>query len=453
MQILSTIFYFIITIGVLVLVHEFGHFIAAISLGMRADVFAVGMGSRLFGWNKTTGFSFGTLRSDVDLEGNTDYRVSLFPIGGYVKIAGMIDESMDTEFLKHEPQPWEFRSKPIWKRAVVLSAGVIMNVILAVAIFWGIIYHQGKDIRPVTEIGYVAPGSPAEKFGLRVSDKILALNDKPVKQWDEIESLLYTESVGSDLTFHIERSGTPVIIFIKRTSVPDLTEQRFGILPTGLVPVVAAVDAGKPAGMIGLQPNDTILGVNDAPVSYGSLSELIKAHADKEMMLVWKRGDQRMEKKVTPTHEGRIGISLEAGYTGTVLHLQYGFFEALPVGIKEVTLTSQLFLDNIYQIIAGRASFSKSLGGPVKIAQMASRSAENGLTAFLGFLAILSISLALLNILPFPALDGGHLVFLAYEGIFRKQIPDKIKIGIQSVGFFLLLAFMAFVVYNDVVNF
>ena len=453
MEILSTIFYFIITIGVLVLVHEFGHFIAAISLGMRAEVFAVGMGSRLFGWNKKTGFSFGTIPGGVDLEGNTDYRVSLFPIGGYVKIAGMIDESFDTEFLKHEPQSWEFRSKPIWKRAVVLSAGVIMNVILAIVIFWGIIYYQGRDIRPVTEIGYVAPGSPAEKFGFRVSDKILALNNKPVKQWDEIESSLYTESVSNDLTFHIERNGAPAEIFIKRSAVPDLTEERFGILPAGLVPVVATVEAAKPAGLIGLQPNDTILAVNGVRVSYGSLSELVKAHADKEIVLAWKRGDRRMEKKVTPTHEGRIGISLDAGYTGTVLHLQYGLFEALPVGIRDVTLTSQLFLANIYQIIAGKASFSKSMGGPVKIAQMANRSAENGLAAFLGFLALLSISLALLNILPFPALDGGHLVFLAYEGIFRKEIPDNIKIGIQSAGFFLLLAFMAFVVYNDVVNF
>jgi regulator of sigma E protease len=135
------------------------------------------------------------------------------------------------------------------------------------------------------------------------------------------------------------------------------------------------------------------------------------------------------------------------------VHEQFGLFEALPIGVKEVTLTTQLFLANIYQIVVGKASFGKSVGGPVKIAQMANRSAESGAVPFLGFIALLSVSLALINILPFPALDGGHLVFLAYEGIFRKQVPDKVKIGLQQVGFFILLAFMLFVVYNDVVNF
>ncbi len=208
MEILSTIFYFIITIGVLVLVHEFGHFIAAICSACAPKCLPSAWAADCSAGTRRPDFPSEHSQRDLDLEGNTDYRVSLFPIGGYVKIAGMIDESLDTEFFKHEPQPWEFRSKPIWKRAVVLSAGVMMNVILAIVIFWGIIYYQGRDIRPVTEIGYIAPGSPAEKFGLRVSDKILALNDKPVKQWDEIESSLYTESVGqrSDIPHRTQRS-------------------------------------------------------------------------------------------------------------------------------------------------------------------------------------------------------------------------------------------------------
>ena len=200
MTILSTIFYFIITIGILVLVHEMGHFLAAKFFGMRVDTFSLGFPPRAFGKKI----------------GETDYCISWIPIGGYVKIAGMIDESFDTEFLNKEPQPWEFRSKPIWQRMIVISAGVIMNLLLAIFIFWGIIFHQGKMIRPVTEIGYVAPNSPAAKSGLHIGDKIVSINNHPVKQWDEIESMLYIESVTHDLTIQVHRSDTVNNILIRR---------------------------------------------------------------------------------------------------------------------------------------------------------------------------------------------------------------------------------------------
>ncbi len=437
MEILSTIFYFLITIGVLVLVHEFGHFIAAKLFGMRVDTFSIGFPPRAFGKKI----------------GETDYCVSWIPIGGYVKIAGMIDESMDTEFLNREPQSWEFRSKPKWQRAVVLSAGVCMNVLLAVLIFWGIIYDQGRIIRPVTEIGYVKPNSPAAKAGLRVGDKILAVNDSPIREWTDIESSIYTESVTHDLLLRVQRADSTVRVLIRRSDLPDLTEEQFGILPAGLVPVVAAVDQGKPAEKIGLQPGDTIVSVNGAPVSYGSLPEIVRAHAGKEITLAWARGEQAMSARVTPSPEGRIGIQLQAAYNGPVVHEQYSFFAALPVGIREVTVTSKLFIANLYQIIVGKASLTKSVGGPIKIAQMANRSAEGGVASFLGFMALLSVTLALLNILPFPALDGGHLLFLAYEAIFGREVPNKIRIAILQTGIILLLAFMAFVIYNDVVNF
>jgi regulator of sigma E protease len=453
MTLISTLFYFILTIGILVLVHEFGHFLAAILCGMRAEVFAVGMGSRVFGWNKRTKFTFGKLPEDIDLEGNTDYRIALFPIGGYVKIAGMIDESLDTEFLKQEPQPWEFRSKPKWQRALVLSAGVLMNLLLAIIIFWGIIYHQGKTIRPVTEIGSVVLHSPAAKAGLLTGDKILSINGRPIDQWDEIESSLYTESVTHDLRLRIQRSDSIMNIVIRHSDVPDFTEERFGINPVGEVPLIIDVDKEKPAGLIGLQPGDTITGIEGVPVSAGKLPEVIRLHKGKEILLTWTRGDQKMSAHVTPNEEGRIGIQIASVYQGPFQRQEYGFFEALPAGIEELKFTSVLFLSNIYQLVIGKASLSKSVGGPVKIAQMAKRSADSGFLNFLGFVGLLSISLALLNILPFPALDGGHLLFLAIEAIIRREVPVKIKIAIQQAGFILLLVFMAFVLYNDVINF
>ncbi len=437
MEILITIFYFIITIGILVFVHELGHFLAAKYFKMRVDTFSIGFPPRAFGKKI----------------GETDYCISWIPIGGYVKIAGMIDESLDTEHLNKEPKPWEFRSKPKWQQAIVLSAGVLMNLLLAIVIFWGIIYYQGKTVRPTTEIGFVTKESSAAKAGLRVGDKILAINNKQIKNWDEIESFIYTESVANDITLRVERFGKENEIRILRSDIPDFTEERFGILPTGLAAVVSTVEKGKPADKIGLQSGDTINTINGTKVWFGSLQEIVRENAGKEILLTWIRGEEKMEALVTPTSEGRIGISLDVAYTGPVFVEQYGFLEALPAGIRELKITTELFISNLYQIVVGKASLSKSVGGPVKIAQLAKRSADSGIIQFFGFLALLSISLALLNILPFPALDGGHLVFLGFEAIFRREVPSKIKIVIQQAGIILLLVFMAFVIYNDVINF
>ncbi len=451
MEFLSSVFYFVITIGVLVFIHEFGHFAAARLFGIRADVFALGMGYRLFGYNRVNGFSLGKLAPDVELNGHTDYRVSAFPIGGYVKIAGMIDESLDTEFLSKEPQPWEFRSKPIWQRMIVLSAGVVMNVVLAIAVFWGLIYHNGKIVHPVTEIGYVSVNSPAQRAGLQQGDKILAVNGTSVTYWEDIDNLIYAENFGENIVISILRDGGIQPVPIKASSIPE-NPDSFGLLPAGAVPVVGNVEKGKPAEGIGLIPRDTILSVNGVKVTFASLPIMVQQNASKQIVLQWKRGDKFLEAKVVPTAEGKIGITLFPAYRGPVDHMRYTLLEAFPASIKDVAKTSAFLVSSLWQVAVGKVSFSKSVGGPVKIAQMANQAAEEGGTSFLTFISLLSLSLAFINILPFPALDGGHLLFVSYEGIFRKEIPAKVKIALQQTGFFLLLAFMAVVLYNDISN-
>jgi regulator of sigma E protease len=451
MEFISSVFYFVIVIGVLVFIHEFGHFAAARLFGIRADVFALGMGYRLFGYNRVNGFSFGKLDPDVDLNGHTDYRISAFPIGGYVKIAGMIDESLDTEFLNKEPQPWEFRSKPIWQRMIVLSAGVAMNIVLAISIFWGLIYYNGKIVHPVTEIGYVVANSPAQHAGLQQGDKILAVNESSVVYWEDVDNLIYAENFGENITFKIFRDGRIQSIPIKASSIPE-NPDNFGLLPAGAVPVVGNVEKGKPAEGIGLIPRDTILSVNGVKVTYASLPIMVQQNASKQIVLQWKRGEKFLEAKVVPTAEGKIGITLFPAYRGPVDHTRYTLLAAFPTSIKDVARTSVFLVNSLWQVAAGKVSFSKSVGGPVKIAQMANQAAEEGKTSFLTFIALLSLSLAFINILPFPALDGGHLLFVTYEGIFRREIPAKVKIALQQTGFFLLLAFMAVVLYNDISN-
>ena len=443
MQFLETIFYFIVTLGVLVFVHEFGHFLAAKLCGMRVDRFSIGFPPRAFGKQI----------------GETDYCVSWIPIGGYVKIAGMIDESFDTEYLSKAPEPWEFRAKPIWQRMIVISAGVIMNILLAIAIFWGINYVQGKSVRETTEIGHVFDGSEAARGGLKAGDRVMQINGTSIAHWDQILNAVYVKNMGSDITFTVLRDGHEVQVFFPRTSIPEPTERSFestfGIVPNHMEVVIGTVEPGKPADVLGLKPRDVILSLNGTAVDFNDqkVKEIVQAHAGKPLMIEWKRGEQIMKGSTIPTDDGRIGISFGLIYTGPVTKVQYSLLEAFPEGMNDIVNYTRLSVQQIWQIITGKRPFAESVSGPVKIAQLATQTAELGIITYLGFMALLSISLAILNILPFPALDGGHLIFLVYEGVFRREIPVRVKLGLQKAGFVLLLAFMAFVVYNDIINY
>lgn len=437
MEIISAIFYFILTIGVLVLVHELGHFAAAKLTKMRVERFSIGFPPRAFG---------------IKI-GETDYCISWIPIGGYVKIAGMIDESFDTEHLSRPPEPWEFRSKPMLHRMFVITAGVLMNILLAIGIFWGLNFFEGQEIWPTTEIGFVAENSPAAKTGLKRGDKVLSVNGAAVKYWDEIESSIYVENMGRDIILSVDRSGRTVELSVSRSDIPSIEETRFGILPKNVAAGVGTVEDGKPAQLIDLKTGDLILSVNREPVDFYTIRETIKKYASKEVEIEWRRNGSVEKARVTPTDEGRIGISLRPHYLGPVERMKFSFFGALVQGVKNLVDSMRGFFINILAIIQGNVSLSESVGGPVRIAQIASQSAQAGASSFLRVMAWLSMTLALLNILPFPALDGGHLMFLVYEGVFRREIPAKVKMALQQVGFALLLVFMAFVLYNDIVNF
>ncbi len=438
MEIINTILYFIVTLGILVFVHELGHFLAAKMFGMRVDVFSLGFPPRAFGKKI----------------GDTDYCISWIPIGGYVKIAGMIDESFDTEHLSRSPEPWEFRSKPIWQRMVVISAGVIMNIVLAIAIFWGINYVQGKSVLDTTEIGYVLPESPAAKIGLAAGDKIVRINNEPINDWDGVRSHIYLENIGEDLQFVINRGGREIVLSAPYTMLQGLNEGTFGVMPQHMEFVINTVDPGKPADAAGLKPNDVLLTIGGETITYDrKISEIVGSHAGKQLAVEWRRGDERMSGFVTPNDKGLIGISFGQRYSGPVKKTEYSLLEALPEGIRSMVNVVTLTFQGIGSIISGRTPFSSSVAGPIKIAQLASQTAELGIITYLTFMAFLSISLAILNILPIPALDGGHLVFLAVEGIIGRELPVRAKLIIQRAGFILLLGFMAFVIFNDIRNF
>ncbi|MBN1446792.1 MAG: RIP metalloprotease RseP [Bacteroidetes bacterium] len=434
-QILSQLFYFIIIIGVLVLIHELGHFLAAKAFGMRVERFSIGFPPRAFGKQI----------------GDTDYCVSWLPIGGYVKISGMIDESMDTEHLEREPEPWEFRAKPVWQRIIVITAGVIMNVLLAIAIFWGINLTQGTVHHKNTTVGHVQYGSVAAAYDLQPGDRIVRINGDAVETWEAVREGVLFSQLSSDLIIGFERDGESRETVVPARKLEGLGADDFGISPEGAETYVGGVEPGLPASRVGMKEGDVLISINDVPTYLpADVIRVVSQNPLNPVPVVWMRDGKEMESLVTPTESGKIGIIPVPRIPGPVERVQYGVFEALGVGVTGLVRITNIFLTNIWHIIIGEASFKQSIGGPVKIAEMAAQSAEAGFISFLSLMALLSISLAIINIFPIPALDGGHLVFLIYEGLFRREVPNKIKIALQQVGMVLLLALMLFVIYNDI---
>jgi regulator of sigma E protease len=443
------VIYFIITIAILVFVHEFGHFAAAKLTGMRADVFAIGFGKRLLGWNKITGFTFGDLPKDFDGEGNTDYRLCLLPLGGYVKIAGMVDESFDTKFADKEPQPYEFRAKSTWKKVVVISAGVFMNLVLALLILWGKNFFQERTILNTSTIGYIKSGSLADSLGFQPNDKILSINNKPVKTWEDVLSNIYVNTLGENLDVKILRNNEVKDIEVSRKRISD--EAPEALLSPKTKPKIGEVWPGSPAEKAGIKTGDEFIKLKGIKLTSSKQAvDIISENKSNPIPVVLVRDKDTINLSVTPGSDSKIGVSI--GSTGPFIYQKYGFFESFYYGTVDIITVTDLTFSTFGKVFKGKVEFGKVFGGPIKIAQIATTSAENGFGSFLVFLAFLSLSLAIINIMPFPVLDGGHLIIILVEGILRREIPIKVKIAIQNTGFVILLLLMAFIIYNDIIN-
>lgn len=461
MEILSNIFYFVIVIIILVVVHEWGHFIAARLTGMRADIFAVGMGRRLLGWNKKLGFTSGPLPEDYEFDGTTDWRICLFPIGGYVKIPGMIDESMDDNYDTSEPKPHEFRSKNTFQKAFVLSNGVIMNFILAILIFAGIKYYQGDYKTLTNEIAYVYKNSFADKIGLESNDKIMKINGKRTSTWEDILFGLSLDNFGENLKLEIIRDSVYKDININNSQITALLtdnekmEQGFnkalGIDPSECVVVVTEVLSLEPAGRAGIQKNDTILVINNSNITSSNQMINLIANSFGTLTVKIKRNERIINTFITPNPKTqKIGVYSKTVYTGERERIEFGAIESLKYGYNQSIDLINLIFTSFSEIFKGNIEFSNAVGGPIMIAKQSAKTAEMGFVSFLIFIANLSISLALINILPIPALDGGHLIVVLIEGIIRRELSTKVKVIIQNIGMAILFIFLIFVIYKDI---
>ncbi len=448
---MNYVIYFVITIAILVFVHEFGHFIAAKICKMRTDIFAIGFGKRLFGWNKINGFTFGDLAETVDLQGHTDYRLCLLPLGGYVKISGMVDESFDTEFADKEPQPYEFRSKPTYQKLFVITAGVLMNLILTVVIFWSINFYQGKQQLKTTVVEFPTGSSIAEEAGFKPNDKILAVNGKKVEYWEQTYNEMFVHTLGSDLNIEVQRDGKTVDLKIPRAKLPRPDEKDMYLIPAEVKPQINGVMKDMPAEKAGLKAGDVLLSIDGTKLfSTTQTIGVISSNPEKELSLVYSRDGITDSMKITPNEGGKIGAELIQ--IAPVEFATFGFFESMKLAVGDIADYSKLTLQMLGRVITGKLQFSQAFSGPVKIAQFAAKSADVGASSFLLFLAMLSLSLAIINILPFPVLDGGHFVIILVEGVIKREIPIKIKLAIQNTGFVILLLLMAFVIYSDIIS-
>jgi len=481
LSIVTSTLWVLLAITVLVFVHELGHFLTAKYFGMRVERFSVGFPPTIFGRQR----------------GDTEYVIGATPLGGYVKISGMIDESLDTDHVEEEPDPWEFRAKPVWQRIVVISAGVVFNAILAVVIFAGIQWSEGETYIPAQNVEqvYVEEGSVAYEVGLRTGDQILEVNGRAFERFEQISP---SSVVASDsLTVTVRRDGETTRLvgpsnIITRLSRAQNSGQNAGMgyFPgLGFLPsLIGNVQKDSPADSIGLRPGDRILAIDDDTVRFWQeMSHLIQESEGNPVSFRWRRPDSLatpdtaagpatlvrqtdgaavFEATTTPMYleDGDryvLGVQ-SAGANPTTQRMLYselgvkevafGPGEAFVGGLRSVWENTRNIVVTLQRVITGRDDFRESLGGPVMIAKVTSEAADRGPVVFWRLVAILSVTLAIMNILPIPALDGGQLLFLLYEAVTRRRPSVRVRLVAQQVGMILLLGFMAFLIFNDILR-
>ncbi len=427
-----TLVYFLIVIGILVFVHEFGHFIMAKRAGVRVEKFSLGMGPKLFGYKK----------------GDTDYIVSALPLGGYVKMAG---ENPDEE---HTGAPDEFPSKTPWQRAKIAVAGASMNLLLAF-ILMPFVFLIGASIPAYLEepasVGWVEHGSAGEKAGFQRADVIQEMKGRQVENWTKALSII-AANPSSPLDVVVLRAGQKLNVSL----IPD-TDSKSGVGEAGLLPDlpprIKEVNSGMPAQKAGIRAGDTIAYVNRVAIDHWvQFSNIVKKSVGQELTIVVHRDNADVTVKVTPVKNESLGYGI-IGVVNDVkmMKQRYGLVESITKGFKRTLDMFSLTVDVLKQLFSLKLSI-KSMGGPISIAQMSGQAARSGFADFLAFMSFISLQLGILNLLPIPVLDGGLIVFLIIESIRKKPFSSRVMEISQGVGLVLLLTLIAVISYNDVMR-
>ncbi|KQC02211.1 RIP metalloprotease RseP [Pedobacter sp. Hv1] len=450
-------------LSILVILHELGHFLAARAFGIKVEKFYLffdAWGFKLFSFKV----------------GDTEYGVGWLPLGGYVKISGMIDESMDTEQMALPAEPWEFRSKPAWQRLIVMLGGIIVNVVVGIVIFWMLTFKYGETYITNNQLANgVTPGIIGKEIGLKDGDKIVAINGQKVVRFEELISskvllgspkltisrdgkaidLKVPESVLNSISKHgIEEFVAPRIVAGKITDVTDYSKIKksksiFTKIKELFVSPKPETPEASPALEAGIKAGDSILSVNNKPVRFlNDFTNEVEKFPGKVINIEVLRNGNPLTLTPKVSKAGTIGIAIARGKLPTT-HIDYGFFESFSVGTTKAWTT---FADNgkgIWKMITGKVS-ARNISSPIGIAKV--YGSEFDWANFWRLTGLISMALAFMNLLPIPALDGGHVVFLIIEMIKGKPLGDKFMERAQVVGFVILLSLMVFAFGNDILK-
>ncbi len=422
-----TLLAFAFVIGVLVFVHELGHFLAARRVGVRVLAFSVGFGPRLVGFTR----------------GGTEYKIAAIPLGGFVKMAGETVED------QRSGAPDEFLSKSKWQRFQVLMAGPAMNIALAVVVLWGVLLQGAdlpayRDMPPV--VGALEANAPAAGT-LEVGDRILRVDDRSVETWDDF-LMAIAGKARREVILLVDRGGRQETARVVPRAVGKYEIADIGVLPN-THPHIRSVISGEPADKAGLKADDVILAINGETVSFSrQISELISKHEGREIAIRFARNGQEQNARLTPIKRAGKTWAIGIGISDQLTHVDPGVFEALTMSVAQNWEATGLIFRTLGGLFTGETS-PRQLMGPVGIASLSGESAEAGLIPLLGLLASISLNLGLLNLMPIPVLDGGHILILLLEGLARRDFSMRVKERMLFAGFVLLMLLMVTVIYND----
>ena len=420
----NSTFSLIVVLGIIIFFHESGHFLLAKAFGMRVFIFSFGFGKRLFGFKR----------------GDTDYRVSLIPLGGYVKLEGEPDDAI-SEDTAPRGDGKDFLSRPRWQRLIVYFAGPAMNAVLAVLTFT-IIFMLGVGVPgvryDVPTIGAIEPGSPAASVGLEPGDTITKFDGEAAEDWEQVQIGILMRP-NRDIAIEVARGAER----LQKTVHSRMVEERMGDI--GVFPLVriGQVAPGSPAEAAGLKVEDGLLRVAGSPLqSFADVPAKVRAAGDQPITFEILRGAERLTLSIAP-REGRVGISEK------FVIKKFGFARAAKEAARETWDRTVQMVSLLKQLLTFRVAAKSALSGPIGIAQAAGEAARTGIVSILFLIALLSISVGVLNLFPMAPLDGGHIAVLLAEMVIRRELPEKAKLVFMNAGFVLIMALMVFILYSD----
>jgi regulator of sigma E protease len=457
MGIATQIAQLLLSLGLLVLVHELGHFLAARAFKTRVDKFYLFFNPwfSIFRAKRTgkkwrlSWFSPAPPQSWAENPETTEWGVGWLPLGGYCKIAGMVDESMDVEAIKQPMQAWEFRAKPAWQRLIIITGGVLVNFITALVIYAMILYVWGREYIPIANATYGYDYcQTALNNGFANGDLILSVDGKtPETLGDAVEQILYSD--GKPVT--LLRAGDTVQLALPADFSQQLLAANVKYFAQERLPfVIEQVTGGSPAAAANLQSGDSIVGINGASVPFfAQLSDSLLRHAGNPIAIDFYRNGALLSQEVTPTENGKLGVTLRAplSYFKTK-KLEYGFLESIPAGVVIGTETLVSYVKQ-FKIIFTKEG-AKNLGGFGTIGSLFNKTWN--WAHFWSMTAFLSIILAFLNILPIPAFDGGHMMFILYEMVSGRKPSDKFLERAQMLGLIIIVLLFVFANGNDIMR-